>query len=217
MSAYPRWNASPAESTVEQLANHLVLTLLFPRRAWMFIPTRREEKQLAYDAALQGMKLCIVQYKRAQRVLANGSLGVSLDGQQLANLKKKFPARSNRYVFVGLCDLASYRDLALTVNAHGQLGPANHLYFVDVHALPAGCTTLRLTTASPVRPPHVVPVVSRRASPPAPVIGLPALVRSLIDCSAGAFLEGENQFLVGNDWARTNSGNSSFLYVAPTT
>ncbi|MGH9460506.1 MAG: hypothetical protein ACRD1X_04780, partial [Vicinamibacteria bacterium] len=76
---FPNSQGVPSEATIEQLSNHHILNLLSPYGAWFFAPTRREERDLAYDASLQGYKALILQYKR----LRPRGAGVSIHRRQL--------------------------------------------------------------------------------------------------------------------------------------
>jgi hypothetical protein len=103
MSVFHKWPTVPSESTLEQQGNHLILILLAPSPAWFFIPTQREEIGLGYDASLQNMKACVLQYKRA-RPLHGGGVSIKLSATQLATLTSRYQRGGSRtYSSVQLC------------------------------------------------------------------------------------------------------------------
>src|SRR5687768_6774696 len=116
MSIFPKWPTSPSESTVEQQGNHLLLLLLAPSPAWFFVPTKREEAKLGYDASLQGMKACLLQYKRA-RPLKRGGVSVKINPAQLSTLTSRCRRGGFPYVFIGVAEYRSYTHLSASTAA----------------------------------------------------------------------------------------------------
>lgn len=137
---FPKPNTIPSESTIEQLSNHHILNLISPYGAWFFVPTKPEERDLGFDASLQGYKALIIQYKR----LEPSAKSVAINHRQLRDLQQNFPPASNGYVFYGFSLLSRYDDLAALFSAGSGVTFGAVMLFVDVHALPPTATSLAL-------------------------------------------------------------------------
>ena len=91
------WNSHlPSEATVENLANHAIMTGLRAEglRAWIVKPTTREEKELGFDGMVnaawkRGLSTAYIQYKRL------ASRGDSEPPDWLIDVKRR-PSRTSR-------------------------------------------------------------------------------------------------------------------------
>ena len=177
MKQVPTPTSVPSESTVEQIANHQILCLVSPYGAWFYVPTKREEKRLAYDASLQGHKALVIQYKRF--IPSNNSGRVNLSPKQHGQLKKNFPPAATPYVFYGFALHATY-DQITTQFADG-FGFLFGVWtvFVDVHSIPAGARSIS------VRFDPFLSVMSGRGKASVPFWCLPTLVREFQSCKTG--------------------------------
>jgi hypothetical protein len=131
----------PSESTVEQLANHHLLNLISPYGTYFFVPTRREERRLAYDASLQGRKALVIQYKRLHLTWREVPF-IKIARRQLSDLVTNFPKGRSPYVFYAFSVVPSYGGLDALFNAGYGRGFGRHVYFVDAHAIPPATTML---------------------------------------------------------------------------
>lgn len=213
MSIFPNWGMPPAESTVEQDANHLLLQLL-PSPAWFFVPTRREEKHLAYDASLQGFKACVLQYKRA-RILKRGGISIQISPNQLATLVKKFGPGAKPYVFVGASEYPTYRSLGLAVRTQHPAVRAYHIQYVAAHALPTRTTTIRITRSHPTASAIARPYIN--GSPygkPVDCLSGIALINHLISCDVEHRVDSVAEF-TREVRERRSEGRTSILLCRP--
>lgn len=90
----------PSERTVETSSNHNLIEIVnagkaAPPFAWVRLPTQNEEVHLGYDAALEGMKLLVIQYKSI-----NNTGSFSFDFRQIWLLCALFPRTNKSYVFL---------------------------------------------------------------------------------------------------------------------
>ena len=136
----------PSESTIEHLSNHYILMLLNSKRAWIVTPTRNEERKLGYDAAMRNTKAAVIQYKRIARINVDGSVSITINAQQHRNLVQLFQQVNAPYAFFAFSDYQSYKQLDGDYRSTGSPEFFRHTLFVDIHAFPVGCTTLRLFT-----------------------------------------------------------------------
>jgi hypothetical protein len=102
----------PSESTIEQLSNHELLQHIAIPSAWIFVPTRPEERTRGFDASSQNTKILIIQYKRLH-VARWGTPYILLNSMQHKTLVTNFPAMrsGNPYVFYGAATFPTYADL----------------------------------------------------------------------------------------------------------
>jgi len=140
----PNPSKVPSESTVEQLSNHQLLMILGAYSAWFYVPTRREEPRLGYDASLQDHKLLVVQYKAFHpwQIPETGSF--KLEQKQHNKLMQIYPRRNKPYVFYAVCIVRNYRDLgAYFLNGCGNVF-GQRVLFIDAHAIPRKATSVSL-------------------------------------------------------------------------
>lgn len=143
MPISPVGNQIPSESTIEVMTNHYILHHLNKSHAWIFTPTRRQEKRLGYDASLQNAKVAVIQYKRIRRHAA--SVSIDLRAAQHATLMRVFQPQGRPYVFYCFSTYRTYAALnADYYNVNAPLFFENSLFF-SAHLVPAGCTTIRFT------------------------------------------------------------------------
>lgn len=177
MKHVPIPSSVPSESTVEQIANHQILCLVSPYGAWFYVPTKREEKRLAYDASLQGHKALVIQYKRFNPSKNGGH--VKLSAKQHGQLKSNFPPAVMPYVFYGFALHANY-DQITTEFANGfGFWFGVRTIFVDAHSIPAGAKSIS------VRYDPFVSVTSGRPKESVSAWCLPTLVREFQSCKVG--------------------------------
>lgn len=215
MSLYPQWAVSPSESTVEQLSNHLILLLLWPHPAWFFVPTRREELGLGYDASLQGMKACAIQYKRIRPLKRPVGVAATINQTQLKTLRAKFPAAAVPYVFFAVAEYWDYAALGHALRTGHPLTPATSIVFLDAHQIPVAASTLRFTRAAPAAPPIVEPYSGGKSVGPGfPCMDLFQFARRLTACEIGSDPREVDATLATD--RRGRLGRTSLLYVKRT-
>ena len=126
----------PSESTIEQMSNHHILMELGPFESWFFVPDKREEKGLGYDASLQGYKALVIQYKKlipSSTSWPGGSIKIKT--AQHKTLLTNFPKAKTHipYAFYGFALHHSYADIM----SHMSLGGGRHIgmffVYVDIH------------------------------------------------------------------------------------
>lgn len=133
----------PSESTIEQLSNHQLLSLVSPYGTWFYVPTRREEKRLRFDASLQGLKALVIQYKRLK---ATSAPTVLLNAAQLHDLQAKYRPRRVPYAFIAFSHIANYAQLSqLFESGHGFVFGLM-VHFVDIHSIPSTARSLVMST-----------------------------------------------------------------------
>lgn len=186
MKLFPSWSTAPSESTIEQLANHILLLLLHPRPAWFFVPTKREETHLGYDASLIGTKGCVLQYKRVWPLKGSDGVAATIKPAQLSCLHTEFPKQAHPFAFIGLAEFRTYKDLANHVAAAGIVGAGAHCCVVNIHDLPFGTTSLRINRPHPGARPIAQPYALRKPfGAPASCLTVLELAQQLICCTAG--------------------------------
>lgn len=177
----PHAGLVPSEATIEQIANHQILNAIGPYSAWFYVPTRREEQRLAYDASLQGHKALVIQYKRFS---ATGRVGLSKKQHQ--TLLANFPRGASPYVFYGVSTHPTYRTLQQQFSAGAGFFFGLGAVFVDAHDIPIGTPSFSVTGG------HCPPGVTTRRSPIANrAYCLVCLVGGFLSCSIGARPEPE--------------------------
>ena len=186
MNIFPLWSIAPSESTIEQLSNHVLLTLLAPQPAWMFVPTKNEEKDLGFDASLQGMKGCVVQYKRIRPLKRTGGVSARIDPAQLGVLHAAFPPLAHPYAFIAVGEFHSYKELASHVSRTGALAAGRHCCFIDIHRIPVSTTSLQVVRTHPTAPAVAQPFTTRTpGGPPTICLTVNDLADRIASCSAG--------------------------------
>lgn len=138
----PHYADLPSEPTIEQLSNHLVLDQLDNPTAWIFVPTRNEERYRGYDATLQNAKSAVIQYKRV-RAKATWWLTIGIDGRQHRTLMMNFAPRPTPYAFYAFSLYESYAELNSDFLVGRGALALDKTIFVDAHALPLTTTNLR--------------------------------------------------------------------------
>jgi hypothetical protein len=177
MTSVPNLATVPSESTVEQIANHQILCLISPYGAWFYVPTKREEKHLGYDASLQGHKVLVIQYKRF--VPSKNGGHIKLSARQHKTLTDNFPAGSKPYVFYAFALHETYDQVKTEFSdGYGFLFGLRTI-FVDAHSIPAGGKSVS------VRYNHFPSVTYGRASAAVNFWCLPTLVRQFQICETG--------------------------------
>jgi hypothetical protein len=214
VSIFPKWSTPPSESTVEQLGNHLILVLLAPSPAWFFVPTKREEAQLGYDASLQGMKACVLQYKRA-RPLLRGGVSVKINPRQLTVLTSRYGRGSAPYVFIGAAGYRSYIHISASAGA-SPLRRAELFVFVEAHAVPSGTTSIRFTSGGPGQPVGAQCFSKRnRIGNVLPCVTALGLVDNLLRCNIGHGVADVGEFVAHIRDGNGPGGKLSLLYMTP--
>jgi hypothetical protein len=177
MKQVPNPTSVPSESTVEQIANHQILCLVSPYGAWFYVPTKPEEKHLAYDASLQGHKVLVIQYKRFRPTKRGGS--VRLSSKQHTKLKANFPSGPKPYVFYGFALHADYDQISTEFSDGLGFLFGLRTIFVDAHSIPAGAKSIS------VRYNPLLSVTSGREKTGVSAWCLPTLIRELQACDTG--------------------------------
>ena len=95
---HPYWAKIPSEHSIEVMTNHCLLDALGNPHAWMFCPTTNEEVERGFDAAIQGMKSLVIQYKALHYVYASGALHVKAPALQRIALNVECPPIGRPYV-----------------------------------------------------------------------------------------------------------------------
>jgi hypothetical protein len=142
----PDWDKIPSEHSIEVMGNHCLLDALGNPHAWMFCPTTNEEVKLGFDAALQGMKSLVIQYKALHYVYASGALHVKAPAPQRNALNALCPPIGRPYVFYAFNRAPTYDALAFS---YAAAPPTffSQCVFVDVHTVPAATDRFRVTGA----------------------------------------------------------------------
>ena len=177
MKNVPIPTSVPSESTVEQIANHQILCLISPYGAWFYVPTKREEKRLAYDASLQGHKALVIQYKRF--VPSKNGGYVKLSAKQHSTFKSNFPATAKPYVFYAFSLHATYSQIQNEFSAGLGFFFGLRTVFVDAHSIPAGAKSIS------VRHDPFLSVTSGRGRDAVPAWCLPSLISEFQTCNTG--------------------------------
>lgn len=126
----------PSEHSIEVMGNHCLLDALGNPHAWMFCPTTNEEVSLGFDAAIQGMKSLVIQYKALHYVYASGRLHVKAPVPQRNTLNAVCPPIGRPYVFYVFNRAPTYGALGVS---YAAAPPTffDQCVFVDVHTVPA--------------------------------------------------------------------------------
>lgn len=132
----PFWLEFPSEATVEQLTNHFILEQLGSKRAWLYSPTRNQEKQLGFDARSMNAKTLVVQYKRIIRVNSDKGVSFGINSTQHRVLKARFPKRPHPYVFFAFSTYPDYGTLDADFQTKGAPTFFGRSLFVDVWDVP---------------------------------------------------------------------------------
>lgn len=164
-----------------ELSNHQLLMVLGPYSTWFFVPTRREERRLAYDASLQGQKALVLQYKRFRPGRKFGKGSISINPKQHEALTKNFPRMGVPYVFYAVCIEPTYKHLNSYFQRDRGFALGRRILFIDAHTIAAETTCVSLQW--PVR------VILRKSGKRVAVGLLPrtllALARDFLSCHSG--------------------------------
>ncbi|XQA73520.1 hypothetical protein ACM9XA_19040 [Xanthomonas sacchari] len=126
----------PSESTIEQMSNHHILMELGAFESWFFVPDKREEKWLGYDAFLQGYKTLVIQYKKLIPSSSSWPGGsISIKTAQHKTLLKKFPKATTKipYAFYGFALHHSYADIMSQMRVGGGRHIGMFFVYVNIH------------------------------------------------------------------------------------
>lgn len=118
--------------------------ILGPYSAWFFVPTRWEERRLAYDASWQGQKALVLQYKRFRPGKKSGKGSIALNPKQHDALTKNFPKMGVPYVFYGVCIEPTYERLGSYFQTNRGFVLGRRILFIDAHTIPLGATSVSL-------------------------------------------------------------------------
>jgi hypothetical protein len=132
----------PSEGTIEQIANHQILSLLSPYGTWFYVPTKPEEKNLGYDASLQNHKALVIQYKRLHPNLRGAR--VNLSAGQHSTLRSLFPPAPKPYVFYGFALHETYDDIAAEFSSGFGFFFGMRTIFIDAHSIPTGARSISI-------------------------------------------------------------------------
>jgi len=175
MSFIPNSAAVPGESTIEQIANHQILCLLSPFGSWFYVPTKREEKHLGYDASLQGHKALVIQYKRLIVSKAGGRVNVS--ASQHSRLMSVFPRSIRPYVFYAFALHTNYHLITAEFSSGAGYLFGLRTIFVDAHSIPSGSRSISFRSNPSFS------VTGQKIS--LPYWNLPSMVRGFQNCNLG--------------------------------
>lgn len=127
------------------MSNHYILNRLESKSAWIYTPSRPDERNLGYDASLQNYKATMVQYKKVTRInTSDQGISITLNYDQHLCLIKNFPPVGLPYVFYCFSGYQSYRMIDLHYINMGSPAFFYFSLFFDVHAFPSHVTSLRL-------------------------------------------------------------------------
>lgn len=136
----------PTENTLTINIVHEILQwkLLFFEEAVALSPTRKEEKELGYDIALDWAKLYTLQFKQFNR---NATGPIILKGTRTTGDFLKYEIRKEQHQ--KLCDNYPIRGMAFFVIPFAKRrdalpGLLPNTVFIDVHDIPVGTTKLSL-------------------------------------------------------------------------
>lgn len=140
----PFYARVPNES-IEQLTSHRILTVFGNPTAWIFVPTRIEERARGYEASLRNHKLAIIQHKRAYGAQPLRRLTARIDQTQHGILTANFPRGPQPYAFFAFSEVGSFSEL----NQDFMLGRGSlnldRTLFIDIHDVPKRATALRVS------------------------------------------------------------------------
>ena len=135
----PTYSKSPSESTIEQLSNHHLLNLFDPCSSWFFVPTKREEKLLGYDASLQEYKALIIQYKAFHPNTKKTGGSININTAQHKQLLANFPNCGIPYAFYAFSVIPDYKMLSSYYSSKsGCCNFSDNMVFIDIHDIPVG-------------------------------------------------------------------------------
>ncbi len=185
---FPSWSKIPSESTIEVLTNHFILQELKNPSAYIFCPTRNEEKALAFDAHLQGSKLALIQYKGVERFNNDGSVSVPINVRQHRTLRRKFSRSAHPYVFYCFSTYPNYKIMHndFVTGAGFSAISESHVFFwrsllFDAWELPLGSNRVKLLNDD-----TLIACVGKRPHPkPIRFFSGPAFVQGFVDCWLG--------------------------------
>lgn len=172
----------PSEQTIEVMSDHFLLAGMNSPSAWVFCPTRWQEQYLGYDGSLQNGKILIIQYKRVQ-VNPGGSLRVQVNQAQFNTLRTNFPQGPVPYLFYAFSLYPTYQQLDAGFRAAGGPQFFANMRFVNIHALPVGCSSLNYSAIWGVRP-----RANGQFQPAVVALNGAQLVNGVIQCPYGVTL-----------------------------
>jgi hypothetical protein len=171
---------------------------------------------LAYDASLQGMKACLLQYKRGTPLVRSRGVSISLNSNQLATLTSKYRPGNSPYVFIGASEFWTYQEFGNAVLTSHPIARAHHVLYVDAHAIPPKATTLRLQRQHPTGPPYAFPFGGRiQVGGPLQCLNGLDIVRRLLTCEVGHQAGTVTEFTSRIDRPGA-MGRISILFMTPT-
>lgn len=136
-------NTIPSESTVEVLTNHLLLLKINKPSAWIFVPTRKKEKELGYDASLQNTKVAVVQYKRLTVATRHSrAYRIKLNEDQHKTLLDNFPNVNREYVFYAFSLCQAYEKINDCFRSKTNWDFLRKCVFINAHDVPPGSKTI---------------------------------------------------------------------------
>jgi hypothetical protein len=206
MKHVPTATLVPSESTVEQIANHQILCHVSPFGAWFYVPTRREEKRLAYDASLQGHKALVIQYKRFHPSKNGGRVNLSI--KQHRKLMSNFPKAATPYVFYGFALHANYGEIDTQFADGFGILFGLWTWFVDAHSVPVGAKSISVSAR------YLFPsITSGRAGTALSAWCLPTLVREFQSCKAGLRAESLLELPQGREEAVADTAQETLPHL----
>ncbi len=205
-------NTIPSELTVEVLTNHLLLSKINKPSAWIFVPTRREEKKIGYDASLQNIKVAVIQYKRLTvAVPDSGAYRIKINENQHTDLLKNFPKVNMEYVFYAFSLCQTYEKINDCFTSKTSWDFLKQCVFINAHDLPLNSKTIiplpYNSRVKKVLPLHSVSIYGNSSHPVQSYDGVD-FVSKLVSCKIGLI---NNDIDLGNTPPSVTSSRVNIL------